>query len=60
MTEQDDRTTALMSRFGVPGVPTYLLLDAHGQERRRFVGFVSASQFHEALRGVAGGEADRG
>jgi thiol:disulfide interchange protein DsbD len=55
VTEQDDRTTALMSRFNVPGVPTYVLLDGRGEERRRFVGFVGVPQFHEALREVAGG-----
>jgi thiol:disulfide interchange protein DsbD len=60
VTEQDDRTTALMSRFNVPGVPTYVFLDARGEERRRFVGFVTASQFHEALREVATGTAGHG
>jgi thiol:disulfide interchange protein DsbD len=53
VTEQDDRTTALMSRFNVPGVPTYVLLDARGEERRRFIGFVAAPDFHQALRDVA-------
>jgi thiol:disulfide interchange protein DsbD len=59
VTEQDDRTTALMSRFNVPGVPTYVLLDARGAERRRFIGFVAAPIFHEALRDVAS-QADHG
>jgi thiol:disulfide interchange protein DsbD len=60
VTEQDDRTTALMSRFAVPGVPTYLLLDARGDERKRFVGFVAAAEFERALREVATPEAGRG
>ena len=60
VTEQDDRTSALMSRFNIPGVPTYVLLDARGEERRRFVGFVSAAEFHDALRDVARGEAGSG
>jgi thiol:disulfide interchange protein DsbD len=63
VTEQDDRTTALMSRFNVPGVPTYVLLDARGEERRRFIGFVAAPDFHQALRDVAsetGGGAGHG
>jgi thiol:disulfide interchange protein len=30
VTEQDDRAEALMKRFQVPGVPTYLLLGADG------------------------------
>jgi thiol:disulfide interchange protein DsbD len=60
VTEQDDRTTALMSRFAVPGVPTYVLLDARGDERRRFVGYVAAPEFERALREVATPEARRG
>ncbi len=60
VTEQDDRTTALMSRFSVPGVPTYVLLDRRGDERRRFVGFVAAPDFERALREVATPEAGRG
>lgn len=60
VTEQDDRTATLMSRFNVPGVPTYVFLDARGEERRRFVGFVDAPQFHEALRDVAAGGAGHG
>jgi thiol:disulfide interchange protein DsbD len=60
VTEQDDRTSALMSRFNVPGVPTYVLLDRSGQERRRFVGFVAAPELDQALREVAGGGASRG
>jgi thiol:disulfide interchange protein len=56
VTEQDDRTTALMSRFGIPGVPTYVLLDARGEERKRFIGFVAAPEFHQALRDVASAE----
>jgi thiol:disulfide interchange protein DsbD len=54
VSEQDDRTTALMARFNVPGVPTYVLLDGRGEERKRFVGFVAAPELHEALRQVAG------
>jgi thioredoxin:protein disulfide reductase len=54
VSEQDDRTTALMARFNVPGVPTYVLLDGRGEERKRFVGFVAVPEFHEALRQVAG------
>ncbi|MGH7895531.1 MAG: protein-disulfide reductase DsbD family protein, partial [Candidatus Binatia bacterium] len=57
---EDDRTTALMSRFSVPGVPTYVLLDARGRERRRFVGYVAAPDFHQALLEVAASEAQRG
>lgn len=59
LSTEDDRTTSLMSRFNVPGVPTYVLLDARGDERRRFTGFVEADEFHQALRTVAGPD-DRG
>jgi thiol:disulfide interchange protein DsbD len=55
VTEQDDGTSELMTRFNVPGVPTYVLLDASGEERRRFVGFVAAPDFREALSDVAAG-----
>ena len=58
VTSEDETTTALMQRFDVPGVPTYVLLDGHGAERRRFVGFVEADRFQEALRAVVA--ADRG
>ena len=60
VTAEDDRTSALMARFNVPGVPTYVLLGADGRERRRFVGFVPAREFHQALREVAGDRAARG
>jgi thiol:disulfide interchange protein DsbD len=60
VTEQDDRTSALMARFHVPGVPTYVLLDGRGAERRRFVGYVAAPVFREALVEIAGPGADRG
>jgi thiol:disulfide interchange protein DsbD len=52
VTEESDRTAALMSRFQVPGVPTYVLLDSRGAERRRLVGYVDARRFHEAMREV--------
>jgi thiol:disulfide interchange protein DsbD len=60
VSEEDEQTAALMSRFGVPGVPTYVLLDAQGAERRRFVGYVAAPEFRQALREVATGGARRG
>jgi thiol:disulfide interchange protein DsbD len=59
LSTEDDRTTSLMSRFNVPGVPTYVLLDGHGDEQKRFTGFVEAPELEEALRSVAG-ERDRG
>jgi thiol:disulfide interchange protein len=60
VTEENDRTAALMARFNVPGVPTYVLLDGEGHERQRLVGFVAAPAFHDALQAVAGGGPGRG
>jgi thiol:disulfide interchange protein DsbD len=60
VTEENDATTKLMSRFNVPGVPTYVLLDARGEERRRLVGYVAAPKFHEAMQAVAEPESNSG
>jgi thioredoxin:protein disulfide reductase len=59
VTEQDEAAEALMQRYTVPGVPTYVLLGPDGTERRRFVGYVPAAELLEALR-AAGGDAGRG
>ena len=52
-TASDDRVQAILERFNVPGVPTYLLLDATGHERRRFVGIVAAPELLGAMQEVA-------
>jgi thioredoxin:protein disulfide reductase len=49
VTASDERAEALMSRFRVPGVPTYVLLGPDGHERRRLVGFVRADEMRRAL-----------
>ncbi len=54
VTAQDAQAEALMARWQVPGVPTYVLLGPDGTERRRFVGFVPADQLVEGLREAAG------
>lgn len=59
VTEQDDATEALMRRFAVPGVPTYLVFDEAGREARRFVGYVDADVMASALEAAAG-DAERG
>jgi thiol:disulfide interchange protein DsbD len=59
MTAQDDAAEALMERYTVPGVPTYVLLGPDGKERKRFVGFVPVDQMLEGLR-LAAGESGRG
>jgi thiol:disulfide interchange protein len=43
-----------MERFGVVGVPTYVLLGPDGQERRRFVGYVPADEMRHALEALLG------
>jgi thiol:disulfide interchange protein DsbD len=50
VTEQDDAAEAVMKRFEVPGVPTYLLFDGTGRETKRFVGFVPADAMADAMR----------
>ena len=60
-TSGDERVQALLERFGVPGVPTYLLFDARGRERRRFVGLVGAPEMLRAMQElVPAGEARGG
>jgi thiol:disulfide interchange protein DsbD len=54
VTAQDEHAEALMTRWEVPGVPTYVILGPDGQERRRFVGFVPADRMLEGLRAAAG------
>ena len=54
LTEEDDPTAALRERFGVAGVPTYVLLGPDGQERRRLVGFVSPGEMLTALDAIDG------
>ncbi len=56
VTEQDAAAEALMTRWQVPGVPTYVLLGPDGRERRRFIGFVPADEFAAGLRDAAGAE----
>jgi thiol:disulfide interchange protein DsbD len=60
VTTQDDDATTLMERFGVPGVPTYVLLGPDGRVRRRLVGFVPADEMVEAMESVAAGAPARG
>lgn len=50
VTEADDVATAVMARFRVAGVPTYLVLSGDGSERSRMVGFVPVDRFVAAMR----------
>jgi thiol:disulfide interchange protein DsbD len=53
VTLQDEGAAAVMSRFRVAGVPTYVLLGSDGVERRRFVGYVRAPEMVRAMREIA-------
>ena len=55
VTGQDDHAAALMQRWSVPGVPTYVLLDRAGREQRRLVGLVSTGDMLDAMHEVARG-----
>jgi thiol:disulfide interchange protein DsbD len=60
VTSGDEHADALMQRFRVVGVPTYVLLGADGVERRRFVGFVPAAEMRSALAELRAGPAAGG
>jgi len=50
VTAEDEAVSKLMGRFGVAGVPTYVLLGPDGREHRRLVGFVPAKEMLEAMK----------
>ena len=45
----DEAANAVMERFGVSGVPTYVALRGDGSEAARLVGYVPAEQMRQAL-----------
>jgi len=49
----DDDANAVMARFGVSGVPTYLVLRPDGSEHERLVGFVEADRMRSVLERLA-------
>ena len=49
----DDDANAVMARFGVSGVPTYLVLRPDGREHERLVGFVEADRMRSVLERLA-------
>jgi thioredoxin:protein disulfide reductase len=55
VTEADERANGLMSRYAVPGVPTYVLLGPDGHERQRFVGLVGADDMVRAMEAAGRG-----
>ena len=48
----DDDANAVMDRFAVSGVPTYVVLRPDGSEHERLVGFVSAERMRQALESL--------
>ncbi|HYB91502.1 MAG TPA: cytochrome c biogenesis protein CcdA [Candidatus Binataceae bacterium] len=50
LTRQDKNNATLMSRFGIQGVPTTMIIDSKGQVRLRKVGYVSAEELRADLR----------
>jgi thiol:disulfide interchange protein DsbD len=58
VTEQDEIAEALMERFTVVGVPTYVLLAPDGRELRRFESYVDADDMVAAMRAAL--DASRG
>jgi len=55
VTESDERANDLMTRYAVPGVPTYVLLGPDGHERQRFVGLVGADDMVRAMEAAGRG-----
>jgi thiol:disulfide interchange protein DsbD len=53
VTADDADANAVMSRFGVAGVPTYVVLRPDGSEHERLVGFVPAARMREVLETLA-------
>jgi thiol:disulfide interchange protein DsbD len=50
--DDDPQTTRVKDRYGVVGLPTVVLLDSTGHERRRFAEFVPPQEFLDALKSV--------
>jgi thiol:disulfide interchange protein DsbD len=54
-TDDDNRETAdAKTKYGVVGLPTVVLLDSSGRERKRFAEFVPPQQFLVALQSIDG------
>jgi thiol:disulfide interchange protein DsbD len=58
VTTEDATSTALMSRFRVAGVPTYILLGPDGTEHHRFVGYVHTEEMVRAMAALAPSASD--
>ncbi len=60
VTAEDARSTELLQRFHVPGVPTLVLLGGDGRERKRLVGYVGPDDMTDALRATSADRAQCG
>ena len=60
VTAEDARSTELLQRFHVPGVPTLVLLGGDGRERKRLVGYVGPDDMSDALRATSADKAQCG
>jgi len=60
VTAEDARSTALLQRFHVPGVPTLVLLGGDGRERKRLVGYVGPDDMTDALHATSADKAQCG
>ncbi len=50
--DDDPQTSKVKDKYGVVGLPTVVLLDSHGKERKRFAEFVPPAQFLDALKSI--------
>ena len=53
MTTGDDEANAVMERFALSGVPTYVVLRPDGSEHDRLHGFVTVERMRKALETLA-------
>jgi thiol:disulfide interchange protein DsbD len=57
VTDASKETEALLSSYGVLGVPTTLFFSTDGTEQHRMVGYVSAEEFARMLDNTRGADA---
>jgi thiol:disulfide interchange protein DsbD len=50
--DEDPKVADIMKRYAVKGLPTVVVLDSTGKEAKRFVDFVPADEFYDAIRGI--------
>ena len=50
--DEDPQVKAMMEKYKVVGLPTVVVYDSEGKERKRFNDFVGAQDFLSALEGI--------